>query len=54
MPDERVKHVNVVARAFRDEAGAVEFVGSVMDVSAIRLAEHELLKTQTDLAHVPV
>jgi C4-dicarboxylate-specific signal transduction histidine kinase len=41
-----------VARAFRDEAGEVEFVGSVMDVSAIRLAEHELHKTQTDLAHV--
>ena len=52
MPDDRVKHVNVVARAFRDEAGDVEFVGSVMDVSAIRLAEHELHKTQTDLAHV--
>jgi predicted ATPase/signal transduction histidine kinase len=52
MPDERVKHVHVVARAFRDEAGDVEFVGSVMDVSAIRLAEHELHKTQTDLAHV--
>jgi predicted ATPase/signal transduction histidine kinase len=52
MPDERVKHVNVVARAFRDEAGAVEFVGSVMDVSAMRLAERELHKTQTDLAHV--
>ena len=52
MPDERVKHVHVVARAFRDEAGEVEFVGSVMDVSAIRLAEDELRKTQTDLAHV--
>jgi predicted ATPase/signal transduction histidine kinase len=52
MPDERVKHVNVVARALRDEAGEIEFVGSVMDVSAIRLAERELHKTQTDLAHV--
>jgi predicted ATPase/signal transduction histidine kinase len=52
MPDERVKHVHVVARAFRDEAGEVEFVGSVMDVSAMRLAERELHKTQTDLAHV--
>jgi predicted ATPase/signal transduction histidine kinase len=52
MPDERVKYVHVVARAFRDEAGDLEFVGSVMDVSAIRLAEHELHKTQTDLAHV--
>jgi predicted ATPase/signal transduction histidine kinase len=52
MPDDRVKHVHVVARAFRDEAGEVEFVASVMDVSAIRLAEQELHKTQIDLAHV--
>jgi len=52
MPDERIKHVHVVARAFRDEAGEVEFVGSVMDVTAIRQAEHELHKTQADLAHV--
>jgi C4-dicarboxylate-specific signal transduction histidine kinase len=52
MPDERVKHVHVVARAFRDEAGDVEFVGSVMDVSVMRQAERELLKSQTDLAHV--
>jgi predicted ATPase/signal transduction histidine kinase len=52
MPDARVKHVHVVARAFRDEAGEVEFVGSVMDVSSIRLAERELHRTQTELAHV--
>jgi PAS domain S-box-containing protein len=52
MPDDRIKHVHVVARAFRDEPGEVEFVGSVMDVTAIRLAERELHKTQTDLAHV--
>ena len=52
MPDERVKHIHVVARAFRDEAGDVEFVGAVMDVTAIRLAERELHKTRTDLAHV--
>jgi len=52
MADDRIKHLHVVARAFRDEAGEVEFVGAVMDVSAIRLAERELHKTQTDLAHV--
>ncbi len=46
MPDERVKHLHVVARAVRDEAGDVEFVGAVMDVSAIRLAERELHKTR--------
>ena len=52
MPDERVKHIHVVARAFRDEAGEVDFVGAVMDVTAIRLAELELHKTRSDLAHV--
>ena len=52
MPDERGKHIHVVARAFRDEAGEVDFVGAVMDVSAIRLAERELHKTRSDLAHV--
>jgi predicted ATPase/signal transduction histidine kinase len=52
MPDGRIKHVHVVARAFRDELGDVDFVGAVMDVTAIRLAERELHKTRTDLAHV--
>jgi signal transduction histidine kinase len=52
MPNDGVKHVYVVARAFREEAGEVDFVGAVMDVSAIRLAERELHKTRTDLAHV--
>jgi signal transduction histidine kinase len=52
MPDDRVKHIHVVAHTFRDEAGAVEFVGAVMDVTAIRLAEGELHKARTDLAHV--
>jgi predicted ATPase/signal transduction histidine kinase len=52
MPDATVKHINVVARALRNDAGKVEFVGAVMDVTAIRRAERELHKTQTDLAHV--
>ena len=52
MSDERIKHVHVVARALRDEAGDLEFVGAVMDVTAIRQAEHELHKTRGDLAHV--
>jgi predicted ATPase/signal transduction histidine kinase len=52
MPDERTKYIHVVARALQTETGTVEFVGAVMDVSAIRLAERELHKTRTDLAHV--
>jgi signal transduction histidine kinase len=52
MPDESLRHIQVVAHAFRDEAGDIDFVGAVMDVTAIRLAQRELHKTQTDLAHV--
>jgi signal transduction histidine kinase len=48
MPDERVKYIHVVARAFRDEAGEVDFVGAVTDVSAIRLVP----TARSGLAHV--
>jgi signal transduction histidine kinase len=51
MPDGRIKHIHVVARAVRNEAGDLDFVGAVMDVTAIRLAERELYRTRTDLAH---
>jgi C4-dicarboxylate-specific signal transduction histidine kinase len=52
MPDESIKHVYVVAHAYRDVKGNVEFIGAVMDVTTIRRAEFELNKTRTDLAHV--
>jgi predicted ATPase/signal transduction histidine kinase/GAF domain-containing protein len=51
MADGRIKYLHVVCRASPDETGEVEFVGAVMDVTAIRLAEIELHKTRTDLAH---
>jgi predicted ATPase/signal transduction histidine kinase len=52
MPDGRVKHLHVVAHATRTEKGDVDFVGAVMDVTAIRLAEWGLHKARTELAHV--
>jgi C4-dicarboxylate-specific signal transduction histidine kinase len=52
MPDGRVKHIHVVAHAMGHETGGVDFVGAVMDVTAIRLAEMELHKTRSELAHV--
>jgi PAS domain S-box-containing protein len=52
MPDGGVKHVHVVARAMKSEMGNVDFVGAVMDVTSIRLAELELQNTRTELAHV--
>jgi signal transduction histidine kinase len=33
MPDRSIKHVHVVARAFRDDSGGLEFVGAVMDLT---------------------
>src|SRR6267143_3887920 len=33
MPDRSVRHVHVVARAFSDESGGIEFVGAVMDLT---------------------
>jgi len=52
MPDQRIKHIHVVARTSRDDNGDIEFVGAVMDVTAMRLAERELHKARTELAHV--
>jgi signal transduction histidine kinase/GAF domain-containing protein len=51
MPDERIKDIQVVSRASRTPTGEVEFLGAVMDVTAIRRAENELHKTRVELAH---
>jgi PAS domain S-box-containing protein len=51
MPDGSVKHLRVVARARRDEAGELEFVGAVMDVTAAKRAEEAVHKAQGELAH---
>jgi PAS domain S-box-containing protein len=52
LPDGTVKYVSVVAHAERDEAGALEFVGAIMDVTAARRAEDDLRQAQANLAHV--
>lgn len=52
LPDGTVKHVRVVARAMRSETGNFDFVGAVMDVTSIRLAELELQNTRAELAYV--
>jgi PAS domain S-box-containing protein len=51
MPDGAVQYVHVVGRAVRDHAGELEFIGSVMDVTAAKGAEEALHKAQADLAH---
>jgi PAS domain S-box-containing protein len=52
MPDGSVKHGRVVARAVKDAAGKLEFVGAVMDVTASRRAEEQLNLLRAELAHV--
>jgi signal transduction histidine kinase len=52
LPGGTVKHVRVVARAMPGATANVDFVGAVMDVTSIRLAERELQNTRTELAHV--
>jgi signal transduction histidine kinase len=52
MPEGSVKYVHLVAHGTRDEAGRLEYVGAVQDVTARRLSEQALGKAQSDLAHV--
>ena len=51
MPDGSVKHVHIAAHAVRNQADQLEFVGALIDVTAAGLAEKELRRAQTDLAH---
>jgi PAS domain S-box-containing protein len=52
MPNGFVKYVHVVAHAGRNQAGQLEYVGAVVDVTATRQAEERLQKAQTELARV--
>jgi len=52
MPDGSIKYVHVVAHAVRDQAGQLEFIGAVVDVTATKQAEEKLHKALTELAHV--
>jgi PAS domain S-box-containing protein len=52
MPDRSVKFVRVVAHTGRNQAGQLEYVGAVVDVTATKEAQAKLHKAQTELAHV--
>jgi PAS domain S-box-containing protein len=51
LPDDTIKYLHVVGHAVRDQADELEFIGSVMDVTAAKHAEEELHKAQATLAH---
>jgi predicted ATPase/signal transduction histidine kinase len=48
MPDGRVKHIHVVSHAVRNEAGDVDFVGAVMDVTAAKETEDRIRFAQAE------
>jgi PAS domain S-box-containing protein len=52
LPDGSIKYVHVVAHANKDQAGHLEFIGAVVDVTATKQAEEKLHKAQVELAHV--
>jgi PAS domain S-box-containing protein len=50
MPDGRVKHIHAIARILEPSAGNLEFVGTVMDVTAAKQAEMKLRESEAYLA----
>jgi PAS domain S-box-containing protein len=52
MPDQSVKYLHVVAHATRDQAGQLEYMAAVQDVTQRRLSEEALAKARSELARV--
>jgi C4-dicarboxylate-specific signal transduction histidine kinase len=52
MPDRSIKYMHAVAHATRDQDGWLEYIASVQDVTARRLAEEARDKARSELAHV--
>jgi PAS domain S-box-containing protein len=52
MADGSIKHVRTLAHAVTDASGNREFVGAVMDITAIRRAEEQLQQVRAELARV--
>jgi formate hydrogenlyase transcriptional activator len=49
MPDGQVKHVHVIARPLTNEAGELEYVGTVMDITARKKAFEEIKALRDEL-----
>ena len=52
MPDRSIKYMHAVAHATRDQDGQLEYIASVQDVTARKLAEEARDKARSELAHV--
>jgi len=46
MPDGAIKHLHIVAHATRDDAGSLQFIGAVMDITARRINEEVLRQSE--------
>jgi PAS domain S-box-containing protein len=52
MPDGSIKYVHVVAHGIKNQADQLEFIGAVMDITAMKQAEEKLHNAQAELAHI--
>lgn len=52
MPDNSVKYLHLLAHATRDEAGRLEYIGAVQDVTERRRSEEALSRARSELARV--
>ncbi|MGA7366522.1 MAG: PAS domain S-box protein [Candidatus Sulfotelmatobacter sp.] len=52
MPDHSIKHMHAVAHATRDQDGQLEYIASVQDVTARKLAEEARDRARSELTHV--
>ena len=52
MPDRSIKYMHAVAHATLDQDGQLEYIASVQDVTARRLAEEARDKARSELTHV--
>ncbi len=52
MPDQSIKYLHLVAHAARDQAGRLEYIGAIQDVTQRRVSEEALSKARSELAHV--
>jgi PAS domain S-box-containing protein len=50
MPDGSTKHVHVIGRSLKNQSGCLEFVGSVMDVTAAKCSQRELEDALQEIA----
>ena len=50
MPDDSVKYLHLVAHANRDQAGRLEYLGAVQDVTQRRFSEQAVNKARSELA----